>query len=111
MENRPKIHRTYLCSFCGKNQAQVLRLVAGPRGVYVCDECIQRYTADNGPHTQQESQMIPGTSGANRCSFCGNPQKKVQRLVLGPGGVNICNECLALCQKIFAEESRSRHGP
>ena len=28
------------CSFCGKPQSQVTRLVAGP-GVYICDECIQ----------------------------------------------------------------------
>mgnify|MGYP006289293107 FL=1 len=28
------------CSFCGKNQEQVKRMVAGP-GVYICDECIE----------------------------------------------------------------------
>ncbi len=28
------------CSFCGKNQDQVKKLVAGP-GVYICDECIE----------------------------------------------------------------------
>jgi len=28
------------CSFCGKAQEQVKRLVAGP-GVYICDECIE----------------------------------------------------------------------
>ncbi|MGI6317400.1 MAG: ATP-dependent protease ATP-binding subunit ClpX [Dethiobacteria bacterium] len=28
------------CSFCGKNQEQVRKLVAGP-GVYICDECIE----------------------------------------------------------------------
>ena len=27
------------CSFCGKNQKQVKKLIAGP-GVYICDECI-----------------------------------------------------------------------
>ncbi|KKL59333.1 hypothetical protein LCGC14_2216380, partial [marine sediment metagenome] len=27
------------CSFCGKSQRQVRKLIAGP-GVYVCDECI-----------------------------------------------------------------------
>jgi ClpX C4-type zinc finger len=27
------------CSFCGKSQDQVVRLVAGP-GVYICDECV-----------------------------------------------------------------------
>ena len=29
------------CSFCGKRQRQVKKLVAGP-GVYICNECIDR---------------------------------------------------------------------
>ena len=29
------------CSFCGKDQEQVRRLIAGPGSVYICDECIQ----------------------------------------------------------------------
>ena len=28
------------CSFCGKSQSEVKKLVAG-RGVYICDECIE----------------------------------------------------------------------
>ena len=28
------------CSFCGKSQDQVKRLIAGP-GVYICDECVE----------------------------------------------------------------------
>src|SRR5690606_39444048 len=28
------------CSFCGKAQEQVKKLIAGP-GVYICDECIE----------------------------------------------------------------------
>ncbi|MDX2500154.1 MAG: ClpX C4-type zinc finger protein, partial [Deltaproteobacteria bacterium] len=28
------------CSFCGKNQSEVRKLIAGP-AVYICDECIQ----------------------------------------------------------------------
>src|SRR5881409_305086 len=31
------------CSFCGKSQEQVRKLVAGP-GVYICDECIELCT-------------------------------------------------------------------
>ncbi len=31
---------TLKCSFCGKNQDQVRKLIAGP-GVYICDECIE----------------------------------------------------------------------
>lgn len=28
------------CSFCNKTQDQVRKLIAGPKGVYICDECI-----------------------------------------------------------------------
>ena len=28
------------CSFCGKHQDQVQRLIAGP-GAYICNECVQ----------------------------------------------------------------------
>lgn len=28
------------CSFCGKSQNQVRKLIAGPKGIYICDECI-----------------------------------------------------------------------
>ena len=30
-----------LCSFCGKSQRQVKKLIAGP-GVYICNECVDR---------------------------------------------------------------------
>ena len=29
------------CSFCGKSQDKVHRLIAGPNNVYICDECIE----------------------------------------------------------------------
>ncbi|MER3123738.1 ClpX C4-type zinc finger protein, partial [Bacillus altitudinis] len=32
--------RQLKCSFCGKNQEQVRRLIAGPN-VYICDECVE----------------------------------------------------------------------
>ena len=36
--NNDTIKNVY-CSFCGKPQASVRKIVAGP-GVYICDECI-----------------------------------------------------------------------
>ena len=30
----------YRCSFCGKRQDQVKKLIAGPTPVYICDECV-----------------------------------------------------------------------
>jgi ATP-dependent Clp protease ATP-binding subunit ClpX len=39
-----------------------------------------------------------------RCSFCGKSQDLVQRLIAGPGGVYICDECVDLCREIIEEE-------
>lgn len=35
-----KLPRTLHCSFCGKSQHQVKMLIAGPRGVFICNECV-----------------------------------------------------------------------
>ncbi len=37
------------------------------------------------------------------CSFCGKSQKEVKKLIAGPT-VYICDECIALCNDIIAEE-------
>ncbi len=39
------------------------------------------------------------------CSFCSKDQSKVRKMVAGPGGVFICDECVELCSDImFGEE-------
>ncbi len=43
------------------------------------------------------------TSGALKCSFCGKGQNDVRKLIAGPA-VYICDECIALCNDIIAEE-------
>ncbi len=41
------------------------------------------------------------------CSFCGKDHTKVRKMVAGPGGVFICDECVELCSDImFGEETR-----
>lgn len=32
---------SYSCSFCGKTQSQVRKLIAGPGNLYICDECVE----------------------------------------------------------------------
>lgn len=47
------------CSFCGKNQDEVTRLVQGHPGVCICNECIQlcgQLVEDDGQEEQQEEQ-------------------------------------------------------
>ena len=41
-----------------------------------------------------------------RCSFCGKTQDQVKKLIAGPN-VYICDECVALCNEIIAEETKS----
>ena len=40
MSDKKDSNETLHCSFCGKSQDEVKKLVAG-RGVYICDECIE----------------------------------------------------------------------
>ena len=40
MANTRGTRGQYHCSFCGKSQDQVRRLIAGPGAVYICDECV-----------------------------------------------------------------------
>jgi len=42
------------CSFCGKNQKEVTKLIAGP-AVYICDECIQLCSEIIEEETQKDS--------------------------------------------------------
>src|SRR4026208_2043629 len=38
-----------------------------------------------------------------RCSFCGKSKDSVRKFISGPS-VYICNECIALCNEILAED-------
>ena len=64
MTERDDRRRHTRCSFCGKGQEQVRKLVAGP-GVYICDQCIdlcqEVLEEDNRTATQKKSKggMIP----------------------------------------------------
>jgi ATP-dependent Clp protease ATP-binding subunit ClpX len=40
------------------------------------------------------------------CSFCGKDQNKVRKMVAGPGGVFICDECVELCSDIMFGDER-----
>ena len=39
-----------------------------------------------------------------KCSFCGKPQDAVRKLIAGPDGIFICDECISLCSEIIEEE-------
>lgn len=39
-----------------------------------------------------------------RCSFCGKSQQQVRKLIAGPNGAYICDECIDICAEIIEEE-------
>ena len=48
--------------------------------------------------------MAVKNDGKIRCSFCGKPQDAVHRLISGPNGAFICDECVDICAEIIEEE-------
>jgi len=61
MASRP---RGFACSFCGKAQPQVQRLIAGPGAVFICDECVRlcnQIIAEGPPPVQPTAGVAPAT--------------------------------------------------
>ena len=47
---------------------------------------------------------IKGNDTRIRCSFCGKTEDQVRKLIAGPDGVYICDECIEICAEIIEEE-------
>ena len=41
------------------------------------------------------------------CSFCGKPKDKAKKLIAGPNGVYICDECIEICREVLTEEEQT----
>ncbi|TET33743.1 MAG: ATP-dependent Clp protease ATP-binding subunit ClpX [Anaerolineales bacterium] len=50
---------------------------------------------------KKQEPQVPET---RRCSFCSRDEETIHRLIAGPEGVFICNECVDLCQDILEGE-------
>ena len=42
--------------------------------------------------------------GKVRCSFCQKTEDQVRKLIAGPDGAYICDECVGICSEIMEEE-------
>jgi ATP-dependent protease Clp ATPase subunit len=98
------------CSFCGKTQKQVKKLLAGIVGprAFICNDCVSRahaVIADPGltaPTPIATIQMV-NNAGAEQCSFCGKRRDQVPAIA-STSDRRICGECLALCDQRLSEE-------
>ena len=48
--------------------------------------------------------MAKNSNNNIKCSFCGKPQDAVKKIIAGPNGVFICDECVTVCQNIMDTE-------
>jgi ATP-dependent Clp protease ATP-binding subunit ClpX len=44
-----------------------------------------------------------------RCSFCNKSEDQVRKLIAGPNGVYICDECIDICSEIIEEEMNEEY--
>jgi len=100
------------CSYCGKPQTDVKKLVCGP-GVYICDKCVElcnkllvvnisgETPLTNKNNIVKHENIDIGTQLAElNCSFCKKPNTNVEKLIAGTG-VSICNECVDICNELL----------
>jgi len=95
------------CSFCGRTQKQVKKLIAGP-GVYICNRCADIAQVVLDPATEPGSgagimHKVSHDAAAVPCSFCGKGSQQVPAMAAGDK-VRICTECVGLCHEIIEEE-------
>src|SRR5579863_6432205 len=92
-DSRGRRHELHLaCTFCGRRQNQVRKLIAGP-GVYICERCIELVTNVIGSGQSARTELgrvanVPEQQTRERCSFCGKARDQVPGLAgiaLGPG--------------------------
>src|SRR2546430_14946634 len=89
MTTAAKGGKPYRCSFCGKSQDQVRKLIAG-QGVYICDECITlcREIVDEEfmetPKARASGSKVPSPRRLNQIpDQYANVQDKAKRLLSG----------------------------
>jgi hypothetical protein len=104
-----------VCSFCGRSQHEVRKLIAGP-GCYICEACVTLAEGVISSGSPAQTRLgpvraVPEDDGLVRCSFCGKYRCLVPALatlaaetIRVSEPVGVCTECLSLCDEIIAEE-------
>lgn len=97
------------CSFCGRNQKQVKKLIAGAHA-YICDGCASRaHAVIAGPGHAASTpiatiRQVSDEAGAEQCGFCGKRRHHVAAMASAGDTRVICDECLELCGEIVSDE-------
>ena len=105
------------CSFCGKTQDQVRKIVAGPK-VYICDECIDLCNDIIAEEPEQDVRRQEGQPVAEwGVSLAGNPlcivcrlPKGIAEVIFVPERGPICTVCVEAIRAITDEKEEMEDG-
>jgi len=97
--------KVLLCSFCGKNQDEVRKLIAGT-GVHICDECVELckdIVAEEVEADAETRKNPPGSkaqsSGDRLCGIC-MEARDTDELIFLPHAAYMCARCLEEIQLV-----------
>jgi hypothetical protein len=90
------------CSFCGKSQDQIRKLVAGPN-CSICDECVEicaDIVSDDRPADPEAATRgrEPSPELTARCSLCRRPAPVEEFIPVVSRGA-VCRPCLAAAHR------------
>ena len=71
------------------------------------DEVIKRPLRTS---SDEVKSMVGKNDDQVRCSFCNKTQNQVRKLIAGPNGAYICDECVDVCAEIIEEEFEYENG-
>ena len=92
-----------VCSFCGKSQTEVRKLVAGP-SVHICDGCVElcKNILAGELDAGEESKNKPAKAGAKENGLCGicMEERELDELIFLPHAAYMCAACLEDIQAV-----------
>lgn len=86
------------CSFCGKNQNEVVKLIAGP-SVHICDECVRTCEKILTQENPGESEADLQAAEERLCGIC-MEARETDELIFLPHAAYMCAGCLEDIQTV-----------
>lgn len=95
--------KTVTCSFCGKNQEEVRKVIAGP-SVHICNECVNLCDEILVKENVKEAASAVQSTEERLCGICMEP-RETDELIFLPHAAYMCAGCLEDIQLV-----RDKHG-
>ena len=95
-------NKLLICSFCGKNQNEVGKLIAGP-SVHICSECVRTcdeiLIKENVDGAAAELATVSGAPEERLCGIC-MEARETDELIFLPHAAYMCAGCLEEIQLV-----------